>query len=213
MNYIYDILVNFQEVAYDFYEWNLDDQVEHIRKIPLFRTNTEQYQKLKNEEIVIEENLKDKIEKKTETFQIGGVEVIPYAILVSDNLEVLAIEFNHQGRNLGKSRLLIDEESEVLEVVSRIPENNLIFKAVKKNNYIELSTRKEQEMKEYIENKMYEIEKEQDEKLKYLYYECFNKKENSKAKILDDIKIAIKENKNNISNIIYNFFNLTKMGK
>ena len=39
MNYIYDILVNFKETLYDFYEWNKNDNITHIRKIPLFRIN------------------------------------------------------------------------------------------------------------------------------------------------------------------------------
>ena len=35
MNYIYDILINFNENLYDFYDWNLNDQIDHIRKIPV----------------------------------------------------------------------------------------------------------------------------------------------------------------------------------
>lgn len=31
MNYIYDIYLNFNEVAYDFFEWNKNDKITHIK--------------------------------------------------------------------------------------------------------------------------------------------------------------------------------------
>ena len=33
MNYIYDILLNFKEDLYDFFDWNYSDDIEHIRKM------------------------------------------------------------------------------------------------------------------------------------------------------------------------------------
>ena len=40
MNYIYDIILNFQERIYDFYEWNKTDVITHIRKIPVFKISS-----------------------------------------------------------------------------------------------------------------------------------------------------------------------------
>ena len=37
MIFIYDILVNFNDKLYDFYEWSENDLIEHIRKIPLIK--------------------------------------------------------------------------------------------------------------------------------------------------------------------------------
>ena len=37
MNYIYDILLNFNDMLYDFYDWNVKDNILHIRKIPLIQ--------------------------------------------------------------------------------------------------------------------------------------------------------------------------------
>ena len=48
MNYIYDILLNFQKEFYDFYEWNPDDEIIHIRKIPLFYINNNDFYTIKN---------------------------------------------------------------------------------------------------------------------------------------------------------------------
>ena len=48
MNYIYDILLNFNDIYYDFYEWNISDNIEHIRKIPLFKISIKDMITIKN---------------------------------------------------------------------------------------------------------------------------------------------------------------------
>ena len=37
MNFIYDILLNFNNEYYEFYDWNNDDKLTHIRKMPIFK--------------------------------------------------------------------------------------------------------------------------------------------------------------------------------
>ena len=39
MNYYYDLVLNFNETAFMFYEWNENDVIELIKKIPLFSVN------------------------------------------------------------------------------------------------------------------------------------------------------------------------------
>jgi hypothetical protein len=51
------------------------------------------------------------------------------------------------------------------------------------------------------------------DKLKYIYYECFNKKINDKKKILNDINLELNNNWNNIAFKLYNFFKLTSINK
>ena len=43
MNYIYDILLNFNDTEnyFEFYEWKEDDIFEHIKKIPIVRISKE----------------------------------------------------------------------------------------------------------------------------------------------------------------------------
>jgi len=48
MNYVYDVLLNFQDYAYEFYEWNIDDEITHVRKVPMVRISTEQLEKLRD---------------------------------------------------------------------------------------------------------------------------------------------------------------------
>ena len=48
MNYAYDIILNFQKDYYDFFEWNKNDEILHIRKIPIFKISNTDYQLFKN---------------------------------------------------------------------------------------------------------------------------------------------------------------------
>ena len=54
MNYIYDILINLQKNLYDFYEWNLSDDIMHVRKIPLIKIKTCDLLSIKNNVIKLD---------------------------------------------------------------------------------------------------------------------------------------------------------------
>ena len=58
MTYIYDILLNFtdDERLLEFFEWEKEDTIEHIKKIPLIRVSTKQLETLINNQIIIEKN-------------------------------------------------------------------------------------------------------------------------------------------------------------
>ena len=64
MNYIYDILINFQPVLYDFYEWNLNDNIEHIRKVPMFRVTEKDLNEIRDYKIQLDRDILVKIYKK-----------------------------------------------------------------------------------------------------------------------------------------------------
>ncbi len=213
MNYIYDILVNLGDKPYDFYDWNLDDTIEHIRKIPLFHVSSIILKELRECRIVIREEMMEKLNNKTEVFAKKGIELIPYACLFSDGMEVLAIEFNHQGVSVFKSKLLLEEEEEVLEVVSRIPESQISYTMIGKEEMEVFKTRKEVEFLEEFDQELSRLKKEQAQKLRYLYYECFNKKEENVNIIVKEIKKSLKENFHDTYPQLYQFFKLTSVKK
>ena len=122
MNFIYDILVNFSDDLYDFYEWNTDDNVTHIRKIPLFKVSTETLEKLINYNVKVDLDFLKKLENKTEKFTSRDVEKITYCALFSDSNDVYALKFNEKGNNIKISKLLIDESEDVLDVIERCNE-------------------------------------------------------------------------------------------
>ena len=131
MNFIYDILVNFNDDLYDFYEWNLGDNVTHIRKIPLFKVSTETLEMLKNCNVKVDLDFLKKIENRTEKFTSRDVEKIVYSALFSDLNDVFALKFNEKGNNIKISKLLIDESEEVLDVVERCSEINIKLDVLK----------------------------------------------------------------------------------
>ena len=43
MEYIYDIVLNFNDCYYEFYEWNSKDKIINVKKIPVYRINDIDY--------------------------------------------------------------------------------------------------------------------------------------------------------------------------
>ena len=71
MNYVYDILLNFNEKFYDFYDWNVRDLIDHMRKIPIFKVSKNVLEDFLNYDIKIEKEFLDK-----------WINVVPFCLLV-----------------------------------------------------------------------------------------------------------------------------------
>ncbi len=199
MNYIYDIFLNFQSELYDFFEWNYDDKITHIRKIPVFRINPNDFLKIKNSSFRINNDFKEKIHNKTECFNQRKVTTIEYACLFTNAIEVVAILFDKEGNSNKYSNLFIDENTEVIEVCEQLEEECFSYIVNNKKQINNYTTRKDREIIKYIKNEFnLLIKNNENDKLKYLYYECFNKKENRINIVINEFKKWI--NNYNISN-------------
>ena len=53
MNYIYDIVLNFNSNYYEFYEWNKNDNIINVRKIPVFKVDNQTYYDFKFNDIIV----------------------------------------------------------------------------------------------------------------------------------------------------------------
>ena len=69
MNYTYDILANFNETYYEFFEWNNKDELTHIKKLPIIKVDRTFLNNMKNNDVVVEKELLEKIFRKTEFFK------------------------------------------------------------------------------------------------------------------------------------------------
>ena len=105
MNYIYDILLNFQKEFYEFYEWNTSDEITHIRKIPLIRVSDKELNIFKEWSIRFEKDFIEKIYNKTERFKKVNVVLIPYVFLASNGKEAMALKLGKNGIVTHKSSL------------------------------------------------------------------------------------------------------------
>ena len=47
MNFIYDIVLNFNKEYYYFFEWSKNDNIVNVKKIPLFLVSKETYNNMK----------------------------------------------------------------------------------------------------------------------------------------------------------------------
>lgn len=201
MNYIYDIYLNLNETNFDFFDWNKNDKLIHIKKIPIFKINEEILKKIINNQIKINEKLLLKIYNKTETF--NKIEKINYCALFADNNTILAVEFDENGKSIRKSFLYVEEELDVLETIKLTGENNLNFNILRKEKIL-FKTRKQLKEEIFIKN---ELKNMDENRLNYIYFECFGKKEKNKRIILDNINKLPKNSK--IYKKLYEILKLT----
>lgn len=212
MNYIYDILLNFHDILYEFYDWNPNDNIINIRKIPLFKIPSNQLKEIKESSIRFHEDFLKKIENKTELFSSKDIKSIEYSCLVSDGSETIALLIKNN--YVQKSYLLVDEETEVLEVVTRLKEESLSYEILKRAKYAGFKTRKELETEKMIRKNLKRLKEENDiQQLRYLYYECFNEKEKDKEKILNRLEYTLEKKFDMISNKLSQFFQLIQTSK
>lgn len=208
MNYVYDVLLNFNKELYDFFDWNNSDVISHIRKILLFRVNNKVMEDLKTKNILVNQNFLTKISNRTEMFTSQNVKLINYACIFTNGLEAIALKFDKNGSVMHKSRLLLDEEAEILDSINDFEEYDLEYQVLNSMPINYFKTRKEREIEKFIDKKLKEITKDDTEKLRYLYYECFNKREDNVDKIILKINTELKNNWSNFYDKVYNFFKL-----
>lgn len=203
MNYTYDILANFNKEYFDFYDWNEDDEITHIKKTPIIKTREEFLYNVKYNDIIVEKELLEKINKKTELFNKKNQN---YICVITDEKTALIAKFNQTGKIIERSSLIIEEENEILEIAEKIEEINYSYNLNKKQSYEQFKTRKEKEICKYI---LTEIEKINEDKLKYIYYDYFNKEEQDIKKIIKKLKSEINNNYDEKFTKIYNFLKTT----
>ena len=205
MNYIYDIYLNLNEKLYDFVDWNKNDKLIHIKKIPIIKIDEEKMRSIISSTIKISDEILLQIYKKTETWNSN--KTIPYCTLFSDGSNLIAIEFNAYGKSIRKSNLYIDEELEILEIIDKFKEKNIDFKILKNEESI-LKTRKQIKDDMFIHSELKNISKS---KLNYIYFECFGKQETSKKVMIDSINNITRNSK--VYKNLYDILKLTSTTK
>lgn len=184
MNYIYDIVLNFQDYYYNFYEWKNKDKIKNIYKIPLYRVSNKDIITFKNNKVKVDKDFLNKIKKNM--------------CLISNTKQTIGLLFNSYGNLIKRSSLLYDEEEEANNIAKSLKETKIIFIENKKNKYQD-KLRIEIEKKETILNY---LNKTSDKiVLKYLYYVYFKKEEKNKEikKILKkELEKSWSKNHNNL---------------
>lgn len=177
MIYIYDILVNWNNnnTLYEFYEWEQNDNLEHIKRIPLFKIEQSVFKDFLNFEINVKEDFLSKIKKQTELYK---KKYLLYACLFTDGTKVIAILFDEMGNSILKSHLLLDEEEDILLLSKKQKATIISYEKGKKFENDLFITRNDRLIRIFLKREFlscYNLNNK--EKLKYIYDEYFNDKE------------------------------------
>ena len=171
LNYYYDILLNWNEVGYSFYEWDDTDVLELVKKIPFFKVRHKTLVDLITNKVKVEPDFLNLIKDKTLVSNRNFTTKLSYAALLTDNKNVIALEFNEEGLTINQSYLLIDDELNTLESTYGLKELLLNYEIIKPL-VISKTLRQEQSAKSFIIFEINQLYQKGDlNKLKYLYYE------------------------------------------
>ena len=181
MDYIYDIVLNFHENYYEFYEWKSTDKIINVKKIPIYKISTKDYLNIKNNYTTID---KQSLPKQNKMF------------LITNGIEVMGLLLDNLGKVIKKSSLIFEESDEIIEDKDLLKSINIkykIDKIIKNSNTSRLSKEKSNYIESYLKN----IDKEKDEYiLKYIYYDIYNEEESDVNKLYNKLLDLSKEDKN-----------------
>jgi len=186
---LYDLLVNLQEVAFDFFEWQMEDDIEHIKRIPVFRVSREMMIDLIKKEVVVDKEFLNRITDETEKYNLEKIE---YAALFSDGESSIVVEFNEKGENLFLSHLLPTDEEETSRYIKTEEEEEISYVSLKQREHHTFFTREERKIKNFLEKEITaSYQKKEYSKLRYLYLEYFEKEEENPKKIKEALLSSI----------------------
>lgn len=202
MEYIYDILLNYNKEFYEFYEWKNKDNIINVRKIPCFKVSEDVYIKLKYNIVTLEEKFVDMIKGKTSyyTSNRGNNNLC----IFTSKKDAFGAMIDNKGRIIQRSSLLLEESEEIIEEFQ--DKKTTIVNIIKnqKSKIIitgRLEKEKKQEIKQSITNNKLSLEK-----LKYIFYDYFEEEENDdeiiKQKLLKEINKPWNKKLNNMYNTI-----------
>ena len=145
MNYIYDVILNFQNEYFDFYEWNKTDNIHHMRKIPILKINNQKFSEIKKHIVKFDEKLIKYLNNKNaiaERFKQNSITKMKYTFIICSDHEVMAIKLED-----------IDFSKQVIRI-NKIVEVNKIKYHTKNNThrFVYLTKCALEFVREYIES-------------------------------------------------------------
>ena len=204
MNFYYDIVVNFQENNYMFYEWAESDVLEYIKRVPIFQVTTKVLRDLINNNIEVDKEFLDSIYNKTK-LKKGFLEYV--SLFVSKN-GAIVLEFASDGKVIARSGLQVNDECNVMEVIYTLPIFRLEYKVL---NRLELNKdlRLESTIKDFINLEINTLYKNKEwEKIVFLYNEWFLKSNLNVGEMVQEMQNRLK---GEITDREFRIYNLIKL--
>ena len=162
MNYTYNITVNFNETLINFYEWDRKDNITRLKKTFVYQVDMKTYRDILNKNIMV-----------CKTF-LHTLFPSNYTCIFTTEVDAVCVKFDMDGSIKQLSKLLLDEERDILEELTKENRIILIYKKISNNqNQYSKFTRNEKQNIEKILNFLSK-EKDNTSLIEYLYYEWFN---------------------------------------
>ena len=206
MAYIYDILLNFLDCPYEFFEWNDNDDIKYIKKVPLFKVRTDTLIDILENDIIIDKSFLEIVDGKTKLYD--DKDYIRYVNLFSDGKMVIGVKYLPNKTLV--SRLLIDEEQDIIDHIDRLEFTDLNYQIIKKRYSFENLTRYEKAVRSFLLKEIdYLYRFNFSDKLSYYYFEYFGVDCCDIKKAYEDLVYSIKNDFNKKHENIYNIMKLS----
>lgn len=199
MNYIYDIVLNFQDNYYQFFEWNRTDKIKNISKISVYRVTDQDLLNLKYNKVIIAVPFLNQIKEDNKKYK-------KLMCLVSNTKQSIGILIGSDGAILKKSSLLFEEEEEVNIFSQTLPITEInyvknIKMETRNSSHLRIEIEKKDILIEYL-NKTTDLPT-----LKYLYYEYYKEEcddqNQIKKSLLTEVKQEWTQKQNNLYQVVH----------
>lgn len=185
MVYIYDIVLNFNDELLEFFEWEDNDDIKYIKRLPLIKVEDSLIKDVLENDILFDDLLLDQIKGKTIYYDSKNEN---YPVVVLSNQDIaIAVLIKDNGYKY--SRLLLDEEYEVLNIVSKLSTTKVEYSTFGKKSINNNLTREERKIRGILLSEIdYLYNSNKLDKLNYYYYEYFNEINNNKEEVYKRLK-------------------------
>ena len=197
MNYIYDIVLNFQDNYYQFFEWNRNDKIKNISRIAVYRVSNQDLIDLTYNQIIIDEPFLTELKEVNKKYK-------KIMCLISNENQTIGLLFDQNGTLLKRSSLLFEEETEVNIFSKNLPLTKINYQKnikVEPNYNLRIEIEKKDTLVQYIKQTKDILT------LKYLYYEYFKEEcdnyQQIKSSLLNIMEEDWNKQKNNLYQIIH----------
>ena len=185
MVYIYDIVLNFDDELLEFFEWKESDNIKYIKRLPLIKVEDSLIKDVLENDILFDDLLLDQIKGKTIYYDSKNDDC-PIVVLSNQDIAI-AVLIKDNGYKY--SRLLLDEEYEVLNIASKLSTTKVDYSIIGKKSINNNLTREERKIRGILLSEIdYLYNSNKLDKLNYYYYEYFNEINNDKEDVYKRLK-------------------------
>lgn len=203
MNYIYDIVLNFQDNYYQFFEWNKQDKVKNISKIPIYRVTDQDILNFKYNQIKVDAPFLNQVKEDNKKHK-------KIMCLISNNKMTLGLLLAPDGTLEKRSSLLFEEEEEANEYSQSLPITTIKYKEnikVIPKDQLRVEHEKKDTLIEYITTTQDILT------LQYLYYEYYEEESDDITKIKNDLLKELNKSWNKKQSNLYTIITLLTHNK